>query len=139
MADLLISLYMNVAVVTLLYIGIMLILAKLAEEGFSRIGLTPFVGAVIIGIVLGNGVLGVITVNDIVSFITSLGIIFLLFLAGAEEIGGGLEVDGKIVWSSVLLLLLPSIFVFYVLYFLHMVEATVLLFPLQQLWDFNVT
>jgi len=130
MADLLISLYMNVAVVTLLYIGIMLILAKLAEEGFSRIGLTPFVGAVIIGIVLGNGVLGVITVNDIVSFITSLGIIFLLFLAGAEEIGGGLEVDGKIVWSSVLLLLLPSIFVFYVLYFLHMAEATVLLFPL---------
>lgn len=121
---------MNVTVVSLLYIGLMLFLAKLAEEGFSRIGLIPFVGAVIVGIIMGDGILGVISLNDVVSFITSLGIVFLLFLAGAEEIGGGLDVNRKIMISSILLLLIPSTFLLYVLYLLRVSEAIVILFPL---------
>ncbi|AWS00606.1 CBS domain-containing protein [Metallosphaera hakonensis JCM 8857 = DSM 7519] len=108
----------------------MLFLAKLAEEGFSRIGLTPFVGAVVVGIILGNGLMGIIVLNSVVSFITSLGIVFLLFLAGAEEIGGGLEVNSRILISSILLLIIPSISVFYVLYFLHIIGDITILFPL---------
>jgi len=42
---------MSVLIITLLYIGIMLFSAKLAEELFSRLGLIPFVGAIFIGIV----------------------------------------------------------------------------------------
>lgn len=79
---------MNPVIVSLLYIGIMLVAAKLMEAGFSRLGLTPFVGAIVAGIILGRGVLGIIQLNSIISFVTSLGIVFLLFLAGAEEFGG---------------------------------------------------
>nr|WP_276321629.1 cation:proton antiporter [Saccharolobus shibatae] len=63
----------------------MLIAAKISEEIFRRIGLVTFVGPILMGILLGDGVIGIIKINEIISFITSLGIIFLLFLAGAEE------------------------------------------------------
>ncbi|QXJ33358.1 Na(+)/H(+) antiporter [Saccharolobus shibatae] len=63
----------------------MLIAAKISEEIFRRIGLVTFVGPILMGILPGDGVIGIIKINEIISFITSLGIIFLLFLAGAEE------------------------------------------------------
>lgn len=74
---------MNILVISLLYIGIMLFLAKVFEESFRRLGLVTFVGPILIGILLRH--FSIVKVNPIISFITSLGIIFLLFLAGAEE------------------------------------------------------
>jgi Kef-type K+ transport system membrane component KefB len=70
----------------LLYIGVLLVFAKLAEEAFRRLNLVPFVGAIIVGIVLGPGVLGFVSVIPTISLFLSLGINFLLFISGAEEI-----------------------------------------------------
>jgi len=98
---------MSLLVVSLLYLGIMLISAKLAEEVFGRLNLVRFVGPIIVGIILGDGVLSIIKINQIISFITSLGIVFLLFLAGAEELGEKLEIERKQFVSSIIQLSLP--------------------------------
>ena len=98
---------MSQLVVSLLYLGIMLISAKLAEEVFGRLNLVRFVGPIIVGIILGDGLLSIIKINQIISFITSLGIVFLLFLAGAEELGEKLEIEGKQFVSSIVQLSLP--------------------------------
>ncbi len=121
---------MNPVVVSLLYIGIMLVAAKLMEAGFSRLGLTPFVGAIVAGIILGRGVLGIIELNSIISFVTSLGIVFLLFLAGAEEFGGEIQFDYKVFISSIVLLVIPFIVIAGYLFMVHVTSSLVILFPL---------
>ncbi len=73
----------------LLYIGVLLVFAKLAEEAFRRLNLVPFVGAIIVGIVLGPGVLGFVSAIPTITLFLSLGINFLLFISGAEEINIG--------------------------------------------------
>jgi len=74
---------MDTAVTSLLYLGVLLLAAKLMEELFGRLNLVRFVGPILMGIILGPGLLNLVKLNDIVSFIASLGIVFLLFLAGA--------------------------------------------------------
>ncbi|BCU66971.1 sodium:proton antiporter [Sulfolobales archaeon HS-7] len=107
---------MNTLEISLLDLGVMLILAKLAEEALDRIGLVRFVGPIIVGIILGKGVLGLIPVNPIISFVTSLGIVFLLFLAGAEEIGGELRGSSTYLISSILQVIVPVAIVTLLLY-----------------------
>ncbi|WP_210433908.1 cation:proton antiporter [Acidianus brierleyi] len=121
---------MNVLIITLLYLGIMLFLAKLAEELFSRLGLIPFVGAIFIGIILGEGVTDFIKVNEIISFITSLGIVFLLFLAGAEEINMEQKLDKKLVLTSIIQITIPFSLVLVVLYILNVPHYLILIIPL---------
>ncbi|MCG3108553.1 hypothetical protein L3N51_00835 [Metallosphaera sp. J1] len=121
---------MNSVIVSLLYIGIMLVSAKLMEAGFSRLGLTPFVGAIVAGILLGRGVLGIITLNNIISFVTSLGIVFLLFLAGAEEFGGEIHFDSRVFISSIVLLTIPLLVVTAYLFAVHVPSPLVIVFPL---------
>ncbi|MEM0168692.1 MAG: cation:proton antiporter, partial [Metallosphaera sp.] len=121
---------MNVVTSSLLYIGIMLVSAKLMEEGFSRLGLTPFVGAILIGLILGRGVLNVISLNDVISFVTSLGIIFLLFLAGAEEFGDSMELTPRILVSSLILTIVPFIVVFLFLTLIGVSNPLTVTFPL---------
>jgi Kef-type K+ transport system membrane component KefB/CBS domain-containing protein len=70
----------------LLYLGVLLVFAKAAEELFRRARLVPFVGAILVGIVLGPGVVGFVRAIPTVSLFLSLGINFLLFISGAEEI-----------------------------------------------------
>lgn len=74
-----------IAISSLAFLGILLISAKVGEEAFRRLGLTPFVGAILAGILLGPGVFSVITVLPTISLFISLGIDFLLFVSGAEE------------------------------------------------------
>ncbi|MDG6923641.1 MAG: cation:proton antiporter, partial [Nitrososphaerota archaeon] len=69
----------------LAYLGLLLIGAKLGEEGFRRLGLIPFVGAIFVGTLLGPGVLGFISVVPSTSLFIGLGINFLLFVSGAVE------------------------------------------------------
>jgi Kef-type K+ transport system membrane component KefB/predicted transcriptional regulator len=69
----------------LLFLGVLLILAKLGEEVFRKLGLIPFVGAILIGIVVGPGVLNIVQNIPTISVFVSLGINFLLFVSGAEE------------------------------------------------------
>ncbi len=76
----------------MLYLGIMLVLAKAFEELFLRAKLIPFIGAIVVGIILGGGVTGLVHVNATIQFVSSLGITLLLFLSGAEEF----DVNGKL-------------------------------------------
>lgn len=49
---------MNATLISLLYLGIMILAAKLIEELFGRLNLIRFIGPIIIGIILGPGILG---------------------------------------------------------------------------------
>ncbi len=69
-------------------LGVLLIGAKLGEEAFRRLGLIPFVGAILVGIVVGPGVLHLIPNVDqdpTIALFVGLGINFLLFISGAQE------------------------------------------------------
>ncbi len=69
-------------------LGLLLVGAKLGEELFRRLGLIPFVGAILVGIVVGPGVLGFVqnpTNDPTISLFVTLGINFLLFISGAQE------------------------------------------------------
>jgi Kef-type K+ transport system membrane component KefB/predicted transcriptional regulator len=76
------------SLLALLFLGALLILSKLGEELFERLKLVPYVGAVVIGIIIGPGVLGLITILPNISLFIGLGINFLLFAAGALEFRG---------------------------------------------------
>lgn len=71
--------------ISLLYLGILLISAKVGDEIFRRLTLPGFVGSIVAGIIIGPGVLSLVTPSPDTSLFTNLGIDFLLFLAGAEE------------------------------------------------------
>lgn len=75
----------SAALLSLLYLGVLLILSKLGEESFRKLGLIPFVGSILIGILIGPGFLNSIQVIPTISVFISLGINFLLFVSGAEE------------------------------------------------------
>lgn len=118
---------MSIEVISLLYLGVLLILAKLMEEGFRRIGLVPFVGSIMVGIVVGDGGFGIIHINEIISFITSLGIIFLLFLAGAEEFDIRGEIRIQFFISSIVQLTIPFLTLVLTLYYMGRPENFLLL------------
>ena len=118
---------MSIEVISLLYLGVLLILAKLMEEGFRRIGLVPFVGSIMVGIVVGDGGFGIIHINEIISFITSLGIIFLLFLSGAEEFDIRGDIGIKFFISSVIQLTIPFLALVLTLYYIGRPENFLLL------------
>jgi len=73
------------ALLSLLYLGVLVIFAKLGEEAFRKIGLIPFVGSILVGIFIGPGFLNAIQVIPTISVFISIGINFLLFVSGAEE------------------------------------------------------
>ena len=70
---------------SIVYLGTLLLLAKFGEEAFRKLGLVPFVGAILAGILIGPGALNLIQVVPSISLFISLGINFLLFVSGAEE------------------------------------------------------
>ena len=70
----------------ILYIALLIIFAKLFEEVMVRIKQPPIIGYIIAGIILGPAVLGwVLPTGEITLFIT-IGVFFLFFLIGLEEI-----------------------------------------------------
>ncbi len=68
-----------------LELSLLLIVGKLGEESFSKLGVIPFVGAIILGIVMGPGVTGLMVSSPYIEEFTSLGIVFILFMAGVED------------------------------------------------------
>ncbi|MCY0858911.1 MAG: cation:proton antiporter [Sulfolobaceae archaeon] len=120
---------MNVIVISLLYIGIMLFLAKTFEEIFRRLNLVAFVGPIIIGIILRH--FGIVSVNDIVSFITSLGIVFLLFLAGAEEFDiRSSSITLKDYITVIIQIIVPYVAITIILYYMHFTDFLLFAVPL---------
>lgn len=58
--------------------------AKLLAEVFERLGQPGIVGEIIAGVIIGPGVLGWITPNQVLSALADLGVMFLLFRVGLE-------------------------------------------------------
>lgn len=73
------------SLLTLLFLGVLLLAAKMAEEAFERIRLVPYVASIFVGIIIGPGVLGLINILPNISLFISIGINFLLFAAGSLE------------------------------------------------------
>jgi Kef-type K+ transport system membrane component KefB len=69
-------------------VGLLLFAAKLSEEAVERIGFPGFLGAILAGVLLGEGGLGVVRFEDVESaaILFFIGINFTLFLAGVEEL-----------------------------------------------------
>ncbi len=73
------------ALLGILELSMLLIVGKLGEESFSKMGMIPFVGAIVLGIIVGPGLLGLMTSSPYIEEFTSLGIVFILFMAGIED------------------------------------------------------
>jgi Kef-type K+ transport system membrane component KefB len=76
---------LSASLLALLYLGFLLLIAKLGEESFRKLGLIPFVGSIVVGIAVGPGGFNLVQVIPAISVFISLGINFLLFVSGAEE------------------------------------------------------
>jgi len=80
------------SLIAVLELSLLLLLGKLGEEGFSALDLTPFVGAILIGLLIGPGIFKVFYPSPYISDFINLGIVFILFMAGVEETRGGSEI-----------------------------------------------
>lgn len=69
----------------LLYIGLLLVTVKVVEDIFERIKLPPIVGAILAGVLLGGSALKLVATTSAISVMVQLGVIMMLFLAGADE------------------------------------------------------
>jgi Kef-type K+ transport system membrane component KefB len=70
----------------ILYIALLILFAKLFEEVAVRLRQPPIVGYIIAGIVLGPAVLAWVHPADEISLFVQIGVFFLFFLIGLEEI-----------------------------------------------------
>ncbi len=61
-----------------------LVLAKAFGELLERIGYPPMIGEIGAGIILGPGILGLVTLNDTLEIFSTIGVIALLFISGVE-------------------------------------------------------
>ncbi len=69
---------------TLLPLAVLLVAAKLAGAIGARFGLPSVVGKIIIGVLLGPSVFGLFRTDALLSSVASVGVILLMFMAGAE-------------------------------------------------------
>jgi len=68
----------------LFQIGLVICTASLVAELFKRKRLPGLIGAILVGILLGPGLLGVITDLTVINILATLGAILLLFMTGLE-------------------------------------------------------
>lgn len=69
---------------TLLPLAILLVAAKLAGAVSSRFGVPTVVGKMLVGVLLGPSVFGLFHTDALLSSVGSVGVILLMFIAGAE-------------------------------------------------------
>ncbi len=67
-----------------LHIAIMLLAGKLLGEFFAKVGIPAVLGEVTAGVIIGQSVLGLISLGDAIKVLAELGIILLLFEVGLE-------------------------------------------------------
>ena len=70
----------------ILYLGILIIAAKLLGELMHRIGQPTIIGNVLAGIIVGPALLALVDPIDAIDLFISIGVFFLFFLIGLEEI-----------------------------------------------------
>lgn len=66
------------------HLAILLLFARVTGDVFSKFGIPSVIGEIIVGIILGQSVLGIIPVNVALKLLAELGIILLLFHIGLE-------------------------------------------------------
>ncbi len=99
---------------TVVYAGLVLMVAKLLEDIVGRAGLPGFIGAILAGLILGPAGLNLIDEKHVeeMGLLLVVGVDFLLFLAGAEELSRmrrGFEKRDAIIAASVLALTALSV------------------------------
>lgn len=96
-------------------LGLTLLLAKIGEDLAKRLGIPSFIGAVLIGIIIGPAVIGLVNPTELtyIKLFIMLGIDFLLFIAGAEELAEAFRKrpSSRLLAFSILLLIIPTIVV----------------------------
>lgn len=70
----------------ILYLGVLILSAKVFEEIMIRIKQPPIIGNVIAGIIVGPALFSIVKPVDEIEVFISIGIFFLFFLIGLEEI-----------------------------------------------------
>lgn len=72
----------------LLYIGVLIVVAKLIEGMFSRLGLSSIVAYTVAGILLGPAITGFIDINESehIKIFLNIGVFIFFFLIGLDEI-----------------------------------------------------
>lgn len=70
----------------LLFIGALIVVAKLAEGVMSRIGLNSIVAFTVAGVLLGPSVTGLVEINDHIKLFLDIGVFIFFFLIGLDEI-----------------------------------------------------
>lgn len=77
-------------------LAVILLASKLAGDLAARWGQPSVLGKLIIGLILGPSVLGVINNTEVLSEISQIGVILLMFIAGLETDMKDLKKSGKI-------------------------------------------
>ncbi|WP_228546778.1 cation:proton antiporter [Hyperthermus butylicus] len=114
--------------VAAVYVGFLLLAAKVAEEFMERIGFPSFLGAILAGVILGEGVLGIVPSEAMerAAILFMIGINFTLFLAGVEELSNPamLMPTRQELLYGILLLGLPTLTAFSLLYYIGLEAST---------------
>ncbi len=109
------------SLLALLFLGVLLLLAKLGEAIFEKFKLVPYVAAIVLGIIIGPGVLGLIKILPNITLFISLGINFLLFTGGALEFKG-IETKKLLKPSNIIMgvmeFILPFALISFVVYYI---------------------
>jgi Kef-type K+ transport system membrane component KefB len=79
----------------LLALFILLLAAKLGEEICRRLGQPVVIGEILAGTIVGPSVLGLVSIDTVLSVFAELGVIFLLFWVGLETKLGDIKSVGK--------------------------------------------
>lgn len=74
------------AVEGILFLGLLIVGGKIFEEIFVKLSLPGLLGNVIAGLILGPSFLDIVKPSNEIELFTSIGIFFLFFLVGIEEI-----------------------------------------------------
>lgn len=92
----------------LLDIGLIILFVKLFGIITGKIRMPKMLGGLIAGIVLGPAVLNIINLNSTLEFLESLGIIFIMFLAGLEtKLKQFMKDSGKFVTIAITGVIIP--------------------------------
>ncbi len=70
----------------LLFIGALIVVAKLMEGVLSRIGLNSIVAFTLAGVILGPSVTGIVDITDHIKLFLDIGVFIFFFLIGLDEI-----------------------------------------------------
>ncbi|MCX7759332.1 MAG: cation:proton antiporter [bacterium] len=67
-----------------LYLGLIVLLARIIGDTISKFGYPSVIGEILVGVILGKSVLGLVTPNEVIKILAEIGVVLLLFQVGME-------------------------------------------------------